>query len=138
MPKLSYDLPIYTFQIDFARHVSNIVYVQWMEIGRLLLLKAAGRPVEQIADTGALPILVETAISYKKPLLIGDTARAQLWISELTNASAWMEFRFYNGAGDLVASGRQRGIFVDIESGRPKRLSEDERAAFAPYVVNER
>jgi acyl-CoA thioester hydrolase len=138
MPKLSYDLPIYTFQIDFARHVSNIVYVQWMEIGRLLLLKAAGRPVEQIADTGALPILVETAISYKKPLLIGDTARAELWISELTNASAWMEFRFYNGAGDLVASGRQRGIFVDIESGRPKRLSEDERAAFAPYVVNER
>jgi acyl-CoA thioester hydrolase len=136
MPKLTYNLPIYTFQIDFARHVSNIVYVQWMEIGRLLLLKAVGRPVEQIVDTGAVPILVETAISYKKPPRMGDTARAEVWISELTNASAWMEFRFYNGAGDLAASGRQRGIFIDLESGRPKRLSENERAAFAPYVLS--
>jgi acyl-CoA thioester hydrolase len=77
MPKLTYNLPIYTFQIDFARHVSNIVYVQWMEIGRLLLLKAVGRPVEQLVDTGAVPVLVETAISYERPLRMGDTARAE-------------------------------------------------------------
>ena len=137
MPKLTYDLPIYTFQIDFARHVSNIVYVQWMEIGRLLLLKAVGRPVEQIAESGAVPILVETVISYKKPLRMGNTARGEVWISELTNASAWMEFRFYNGTGELAASGRQRGIFIDLESGRPKRLLDDERALFAPYVVRQ-
>ena len=137
MPKLTYELPIYTFQLDFARHVSNIVYVQWMEIGRLLLLKSVGRPVERIAEGGAVPILVETIISYKKPLRMGDTARAEVWISELTNASAWIEFMFYNGAGELAASGRQRGIFIDLESGRPKRLPDDERALFAPYVVRE-
>jgi len=68
---------------------------------------------------------------------MGDTARAEIWISELTNASAWMEFRFYNGAGELAASGRQRGIFIDLESGRPKRLSDDERTLVAPYVVSE-
>jgi len=61
-------MPICTFQIDFARHVSNIVYVQWMEIGRLLLLKAVGLPVERAAESGAVPIIVETAISYKNPL----------------------------------------------------------------------
>lgn len=137
MPKITYDVPIYTLHIDFARHVSNIVYVQWMEIGRLLLLQAAGLPVERAAERGAVPILVETAISYKKSLRLGDTARAEAWISELTNASAWIEFRFYNGPGELVASGRQRGAFIDLESGRPQRLSAEDRAALEPYVIGD-
>jgi acyl-ACP thioesterase len=29
------DLDIYTFDIDFAGHVSNITYIRWLEIGRL-------------------------------------------------------------------------------------------------------
>ena len=32
MKKVVFDLPIYTYQIDFAGHVSNIVYLQWMEM----------------------------------------------------------------------------------------------------------
>jgi acyl-CoA thioester hydrolase len=40
--------PIYTFQIDYAQHVSNIVYIQWMEIARLKLLEEAGLPVHVI------------------------------------------------------------------------------------------
>lgn len=31
----SQDQKLYTFHIDFAGHVSNVVYVKWMEIGRL-------------------------------------------------------------------------------------------------------
>jgi acyl-CoA thioester hydrolase len=135
--KLTYELTVYTFQIDFAGHVSNIVYVQWMEIGRLLLLKAIGRPVERFVESGIAPILVETAITYKKPLRLGDTVRAEVWISELTKASAWMEFRFYNGAGELAASGRQRGIFIDLKSGKPKRFSDADRALFTHYVISE-
>lgn len=100
-------------------------------------MKAVGRPVEQLAETGAVPILVETTISYRKPLRLGDSARGEIWISELTNASAWVEFRFYDGKGELAASGRQRGIFIDLESGRPKRLPAEERDLFAPYVIRE-
>jgi acyl-CoA thioester hydrolase len=108
-----------------------------MEIGRILLLKAIGRPVERFVESGTAPVLVETAISYKKPLRLGDTISAEVWISELTNASAWMEFRFYNGAGELAASGRQRGIFIDLKSGRPKRFSNVDRALFTHYVIGE-
>ena len=135
--KLTYELTVYTFQIDFAGHVSNIVYVQWMEIGRLLLLKAIGRPVERFVESGIAPVLVETAISYKKPLRLGDTVSAEVWISELTKASAWMEFRFYNGAGELAATGRQRGIFIDLKSGKPKRFSDVDRALFTHYVIGD-
>jgi acyl-CoA thioester hydrolase len=125
---------IYTFHIDFNRHVSNIVYIQWMEIGRLKLLGAIGLDVEKTAAGGAVPVLVETQITYKRPLFLGDTVQVEVWLSELSGVSAWMEFRFTNAQGDLVARARQRGVFVHAETGRPKRLTREEQAAFARYL----
>jgi acyl-CoA thioester hydrolase len=137
LQKLTYELPIYTYQIDFAQHVSNIVYIQWMEIGRLNLLKAVGLPVEKAIERGFSPILVETSISYRRPLMLGDTVFAEIWISELSSASAWMEHRFYSRTGPLAATGRQRGLFVDLASGRPKRLSQEDRTLFETYIIND-
>lgn len=135
MNKVTFELSIYTFQIDFMKHVSNIVYIQWMEIGRTRLLEAIGMPVEKIAEQGFGPVLVESHIAYKKPLVIGDQVKVETWFSELAQASAWLEYRFYNGKGELAAIGRQRGIFVDMVTGKPRRLSPEERPRFSPYLI---
>ena len=135
MERLSYELEIYPFQIDFMRHVSNIVYIQWMEVGRCILLDAVGLPVVQVGERGIVPVLAETTISYKKPLRLGDRVHAQIWLSELSQASAWMDFEFKNGAGDVAAIGRQRGLFVDLETGRPKRMAPEERARFERFLT---
>lgn len=134
MKKIEVELPIYTFQIDFVGHVSNIVYIQWMEIGRLELLKAAGLPVHQITSQGIVPVLISTQIVYKQPLFLGDRARAEVWVSELRRASACLEFRFYNDEDVLCASGSQRGLFVHRESLRPYRMPREFRAAFWPFL----
>ncbi|HET6567459.1 MAG TPA: acyl-CoA thioesterase [Rhodothermales bacterium] len=137
MQKIIFEERIHTFQIDFNRHVSNVVYVQWMEIGRLRLLEAVGLPIYEIDRAGFLPVLVETQITYKRPLYMGDTVRVELWLSELTNATALMEFKFLGGNGKLAAEGRQRGVFVNTGTGRPLRLSPQQRAAFEPYLAPE-
>jgi acyl-CoA thioester hydrolase len=132
--KVVLELPIYTFQIDFNRHVSNIVYVQWMEIARLRFLEELGLPVHEIEKAGFVPVLIETQITYRQPLTLGDTVRIELWLSELGNASAWMEFRFYGPGGALTASGRQKGLFVSTATARPIKLSADQRRIFEPYL----
>jgi acyl-CoA thioester hydrolase len=134
MKKVEFELPIYTYQIDFAGHVSNIVYVQWMEIGRTRLLEAVGLPVEHVAESGFFPVLVSTEIDYKVPLYLGDSVRVEIWLSELKRASARVEHRFYKNGDTLAASGSQRGLFVDLESMRPYRLPREMRAAFEPYL----
>jgi acyl-CoA thioester hydrolase len=75
-------------------------------------------------------VLVETVINYKKPLRLSDQVRAEIWLSELSQASAWMDFQFMNWKGEVAASGRQRGLFVDVESGRPRRMPAEERARY--------
>ena len=128
---------IHTFQIDFNRHVSNIVYVQWMEVGRLRLLEAVGLPIHEIDRAGFLPVLVETQITYRRPLLMGDTVEIALWVSELTPLWAWITFRFRNDRGEEVARGRQKGLFVRTDTNRPKRLTEAERSVFTRFLATE-
>jgi acyl-CoA thioester hydrolase len=135
MPKLIVKLPIYTYDIDFAGHVSNITYIRWMEIGRLHLLDTIGLSVHQIAKHGFTPVLVHTAITYVTPLYLGDVVHLELWLSEFKRASAELQFRFHNGEHVVVASGQQRGLFVDLESRKPHRLTSEERAMFEPYLL---
>jgi acyl-CoA thioester hydrolase len=135
MQKLCYDLEICTFHIDFAGHVSNIIYLQWMEIGRSKLLEAIGMPIHEVMQAGFAPVLARTEINYRMPLYLGDRVFAELWLSELKNASALMCFCFYNGQGQLAADGQQKGLFVDQATKRPRRLQPEERSLFTPYLI---
>ncbi|MDV2992869.1 MAG: hypothetical protein N4J56_002523 [Chroococcidiopsis sp. SAG 2025] len=137
MKKICLDLEIYTYQIDFVGHVNNSVYQQWMEIGRTKLLEAVGMPIHAIAERGFVPILVQTNITYKNPLYLGDRVRLELWLSELRAASAIIDFCFFNGDNTLVAEAQQKGLFIDRETKRPRRLQTEERELFSPYVVSE-
>lgn len=134
MQKICFELEVYSFDIDFIGHVNNSVYVQWMEIGRTKLLRAIGLPIQKIFQQGFVPVLVQTNITYKSPLYLSDRVQVELWISELRNASAIIQFRFYNAQQTLAAEGWQKGLFVERETMRPKRLRSEERALFMPYV----
>ena len=138
MKKFGTSFEIFTFHIDFSGHVSNIVYIQWMEITRLKLLEETGSSVQEMAKSkGVIPVLVDTQISYKKALYFGDTVRVEAWFSELRPASAWVEYRFYNPNGELAATGRQKGVYLHRDSLRPYRLTTEEREKLVPYFEAE-
>ncbi len=134
MQKISFELEVYSFHIDFIGHVNNTIYIQWMEIGRTKLLEAVGMPTQKIFQQGFAPVLVQTNITYKLPLYLGERVQVSTWISELKNASAIMQFCFYNEQKILAAQGWQKGLFVDKQTMRPRRLRPEERSLFAPYV----
>ena len=57
-----------------------------------------------------------------------------MWRSELRHASAIMQFRFYNPQEALAAEGSQKGLFVDRQTMRPRRLRAEDRDLFLPYL----
>ena len=135
MPKISVDLPIYTFQIDFAGNVSNIVYHQWLEIARLRLLEASGLPIEAMLEQGYTPLLGYTEINYRKALFLGDKVRVEMWATEVRGASVRVGFRFRNGKEELVADGNQMCPFVDRHTYRPRRFQPHEKEMLSRYLV---
>ena len=134
MQEICFEVSIYPFQIDFMDHVSNIVYIQWMEMGRCHLLDAVDLSVPKIAAEQFGPVLVETQIAYKKPLRLGDRVKVQVWLTELTAITAWINFAFSNQNNEICATGRQRGLFVDLKTGRPKRMSDEIQDRFRLYL----
>jgi acyl-CoA thioester hydrolase len=138
MPKTIYfDLEIYSYQIDLLGHVNNAAYIHWMEIGRTKLLEAVGLPTQKIVQQGFAPVLVHTSITYKSPLYLGDCVSVEVWLSELNHASAVLQFRFHNQHKMLAAEGLQKGLFVDLQTMRPRRLFPEQKALFAAYLCEE-
>ncbi len=138
MEKLIFDEKIYTYHIDFVGHVNNIIYIQWMENGRMRLLEAMGiPPVELATEDGVVPILTETSIKYKRPFFLNNSVKVELWISKLNNASAIMQFQFLNEKNELCATGQQKGLFINRKTMRPARLKKKYREAFERFLIQE-
>lgn len=135
MSKIVFEQTVQTYQIDYVGHLSNIIYIEWMEIGRTLLLEKIGLPLPKLEAKGIAPILVETTIRYKKALYVSEKIKIEIWISELKNASAIMSFNFYNSKGELAAFGSQRGLFIHRETVKPYKLNSEEKAAFETVLV---
>jgi acyl-CoA thioester hydrolase len=131
---IEFDQPIYTYNIDAGRHVSNIVYIQWMEIGRNKLLEAVGLPAHSIHKEGFIPIITHTEITYRLPLFLGDLPRIVLQILELRRISAILSFQFFNQKGELVAKGLQTAAFLRLSDNKIYRLPDEYRARFEAYL----
>ncbi len=137
MNKLELYKDIYTYQIDAAGHVSNIVYIMWMEECRLKLLEEIGLPAHEVIKGGVIPVLVETKIKYKKALYLGEKVKIEVWISELKNVSAVIEYRFYNSKNELASVASQVGLFVNSNTIKPHRLTLQEKEVFLQFVIDE-
>lgn len=135
MNKIVFEQEIYTYQIDYVGHLSNIVYIEWMEIGRTKLLEYIGLTFEKMEKENIAPVLSETEIKYKKSLYLADKIKIEVWVSELKNASAVISFNFFNGKNELAAVGNQLGLFINLATKKPHRLTEDQRRSFQKVLI---
>jgi acyl-CoA thioester hydrolase len=136
MQKLTFEEKIYTYHIDFVGHVNNINYVTWMENGRVKLFESMGISIfELLHKNDILPIITETFIQYKRPLFLKNQVFIECWVSQLNNASAILQFRFYNENHELCTTGHQKGSFINSKTMRPVRLKNDLRFAFEKFLI---
>ncbi len=110
-------IEIKTYDIDFAGIVGNIVYVRWLEDLRLAMMAEVYPLAQAVADDVA-PVLLETRISYERPLTLRDRVIGRIWAIDMTGVR-WRigaEFR----AGDTVhARAEQTGIFIRLSTRKP-------------------
>jgi len=136
MQKLTFEEKIYTYHIDFVGHVNNINYITWMENGRVKLFEAMGISIFDLLQIhNILPIITETFIQYKRPLFLNNQVNIECWVSQLNNASAILQFRFYNEKHELCTTGHQKGSFIDSKTMRPVRIGGELRANFEKFLI---
>lgn len=115
-------LQVKTYDIDFAGHVSNIVYIRWLEDLRLKLLEEYF-PLEPQLEQGYGPILTRTEIEYRRPLKLGDKPVGRMWMAQAGRAR-WIVQAEIAADGEVAALATQEGCFVNMHTGRPIPLPE--------------
>ena len=124
---LELPLRVAGYDIDFAGHVNNAVYIRWLEDLRTVWMDR-WVPLEECAARGMSPVLARIEIDYRLPLKLGDKVLGRLWVASVARASAVMEAEIVRvGDGRVAAHALQTVAFINLGSGRPMRVPEEFR-----------
>jgi acyl-CoA thioester hydrolase len=121
--------------IDVLDHVSNVAFVRWIQEVALAHSAAVGFDLEAYRRLGAIFVVVRHEVDYVRPALRGDVIEAQTWISSVMAAKCQRATDFVRTSdGQPLARGLTTWAFVELESGRPRRIDDELRVAFDRYV----
>ena len=127
--QITLNLPVKTYDIDFAGIVSNIVYLRWLEDLRLAILTTY-LPLKQLMAQGYCPIIASSQIEYKKALRMFDRPVGKMWIAELGKLRCTLQAEIYL-KNQIVTTATQTGFFINLETMRPIAIPHELKKIYA-------
>jgi acyl-CoA thioester hydrolase len=127
------DITVRMYDIDFNGHVSNIVYVRWLEDMRMVGFEKIV-PLQACLDKGQVPLLVRTDIRYKRAVKMFDKPKGTIWIAGFRKASFVAETEI-SVDGAVCADATQTIVFINEQSGKLIRLPEAVLSRFEELEV---
>ena len=140
-------------ETDPLGHVNNAVYLNYLEQAAIDHAAAAGFGADLLRERGGVFIARRHEIDYLRPALADDWLRVVTWAVDLVGARAIRAYQIVRvppkdiaggslvdglipltdtttAPGDIIVRARTEWAYVDVDSGRPKRVPPDLRAAF--------
>jgi acyl-CoA thioester hydrolase len=129
------DLIVAHEDIDALGHASNIAFVRWILDAAVAHSTAVGLGLEWYQRLGAVFVVVRHEIDYVRPALRGDALQARTWISSVMAAKCQRATELVRKSdGQVLARGLTTWGFIELASGRPRRIPADVRVAFERFV----
>jgi acyl-CoA thioester hydrolase len=122
--------------IDELGHVSNLKYLAWMQDTAIQHSAARGWPVKRYLENGAVWVVRSHFITYIRPAFAGETITLRTWVAEFRQRSSSRRYlvRCTNDQRVLVEA-ETVWVYVDRQSGRPRKIPDELRAAFEVVSV---
>ncbi|MCF8383748.1 MAG: acyl-CoA thioesterase [Chlorobium sp.] len=115
--------------IDLMGHVSNVVYLRWVQDAAVAHWTAIA-PAEE--RQSVLWVIRRHEIDYKRPAFAGERLKVETWIGSATRFAFDRHTRIIDAAGSRVlALARTVWCPVDRKTGRPVDVSPAVRNLFS-------
>jgi acyl-CoA thioester hydrolase len=123
------EMPVAWGDMDYFRHVNNIVFFRYFESARIEYLERVG--FRELSDGGEVgPILSATGCRFRRPLTWPDTVRVGARVSAIGEDRFDMEYRLLSTAqNEVAAEGTGTLVSYDYGAGRKASLPARVRAA---------
>jgi acyl-CoA thioester hydrolase len=121
--------------MDAFGHVNNTAFFTYLEEARVdLLFVTAGEAVARERLSSGI-VVARHEIDYTAPLVFRpEPVPIDIWVSRLGNSSFTLRYEISDDGGPVYASASTVLVPYDVEAGRPRRLSTEERDALEPYL----
>ncbi len=123
--------------IDQLGHVSNIIYLKWVQDVALAHSVAVGLDFEAYRALGGVFVVRRQEIDYLRPVLRGDRLELRTWIDTVMAAKCRRATEIAcvsRGENVVVATAMTTWGWIDFKTGRPARIPAAVRAAFGVGV----
>ena len=117
--------------IDELGHVSNLKYIAWMQEIAIQHSAAKGWPMERYLENGVAWVVRSHFVTYVRPAFAGEMITIQTWVAEIKPRSCLRRY-LVSRTNDqsVLVEAETNWVYIDRQSGRPLRISDDLRAAF--------
>lgn len=121
-------------EIDPQGHVSNVVYVDWMQSAALAHSTAQGWPAERYRAIGSGWVARRHAIEYLRPAFADDAIVVRTWIADFHKVTSLRKYKIVRPrpADDdiLLAVAETNWAFIGLEKHFPRRIPPEVSGAF--------
>jgi len=122
--------------IDPAGHVNNANYLAYIEECNVGVAAAHGWPMARMMAASLGIVARRYRIEYRQPALLDDELEVTTYISDVKRATAVRHNTIRRVAdGALLARAHALWVFIDLATGRPRRIPPDFMAAFQSNVA---
>ena len=123
--------------MDAYGHVNNVTWLEYLQEGRvdMFFVHAPSRGTERLAEG---MVVAHAEISYRKPLAFRpEPVRIEMWVSSIGTASFTVAYEVVDVADDgtrtTYVTASTVLVPVTLADGRPRRVSEQERAVLEAF-----
>jgi acyl-CoA thioester hydrolase len=122
--------------IDDLGHVSNLVYLRWMLEVALSHSAAVGWDNAAYRRLGAIWVVRRHEVDYLSSVLPEQRVAVTTWVEAVKGVSSIRRTSMRRVSdGVEVCRGSSTWAFIDLVSGKPRKVPDDLRAAFPVMVA---
>jgi acyl-CoA thioester hydrolase len=108
-------------ETDAVGVANNAIYLQYFEVGRIELLRAAGHSYLDVHRDGIDMVVTEAGVRYLRPLVFDDEVAVRCTLTELGRATFRFDYELLVSS-EVRATGFTRHACVDRSTMRPTRV----------------
>jgi acyl-CoA thioester hydrolase len=124
--------------MDAFGHINNVVFLTYLEEARVDMLFVNAGNEEAAGKLSAGIVVARHEINYTAPLVFRpEPVAIDLWVSRLGNSSFTIQYEMQDDDGPTFVKASTVLVPYDVESARPRRVSDEERAALSAFVESE-
>ncbi|WP_192485087.1 MULTISPECIES: acyl-CoA thioesterase [Cysteiniphilum] len=108
--------------IDANKHVSNIVYIKWMQDIAVMHSDACGWDTKRYHQNHCTWVAKTHFIDYIKQVFLNEVIEARTWVDEIKRSTALRKYEFINQRGEVVAKAETNWVFINTKTQRIQRV----------------